>query len=50
MKNIYLLLLGLMLTVNSFAYYTPNTGVKYTMADLVTNSGGHVVFEEECLT
>ena len=46
MKNIYLLLLGLMLTVNSFAYYTPNTGVKYTMADLVTNSGGHVVFEE----
>lgn len=45
MKSFYLLLFSFILVSASFAnYYTPGTGVRWNLDNLVTNSGGDVTF------
>jgi hypothetical protein len=47
MKHCYFLFIAVLLSTSSFAakYSTPNTGVRWTLADLVANSGGTITFD-----
>ncbi len=45
MNSFYLLLFSFILATASFGnYYTPGTGVRWNLDNLVTNSGGDVTF------
>jgi hypothetical protein len=45
MIKLYLFIFSILFTTNSFAYYyTPGTGIKWNLDDLVTNSSGSVTF------